>query len=905
MNCGITCFIERGPIWSLAVLIELLLALGVRGESSNTATNSGNAPLDLAPFGYVFRASAPAGKNPPETQWLTNGRADVLAGVMWEEHRPVRQIEIQFAEEAPEPAQLSLEVTTSTPTEKQNNRPTWWTREYEVFPGDGTRTADGRRMVYESSREVIVQRLNKYPEGFRYEADPKGLIFVDKVRLRYLGSGKPPTVVALRVFGISTVVPLRVEVEWGFQPGQPARRFDGGIEVYNGCLGALESLSASSGVVITGADAWRSEPASRGRQGIQAEISYVPDDAQEVRFRPSIDLPTGSSGLLTYHPNRTVVTLRTAAGSFSFAPRDLEAGEPILVPSLGFFVSKAGRHQSATEYARQVVASKPRTIRQRVRQMPEQSLARALAEQYTTNRPPYPHPECEPPMTIEVPDELASAAWRLAFWHVQRRCIKEGDTYQIYIWPYKALLGQESWRIFYALDLLGEHTITRSGFEPWFRSQGQMVARGMFSDQNGALNVSGWDLNHAQGHGSMLYAMAQHYLLTGDKAWLTEHRTNFNAACEWIERQRQQWTGKVGRDSWSAGLVPPCEMGDYADWRSLYQTSVFYWRGLRSAAEALSEVEPETGARFRQQAEDFRQAIIRATDRSIALAPVIRVSDGTYRRYIPPQPYLRGLCEQITNPFGGAHAGSLVMDGDLGAAALGLGVLPGDDARLDETLDVLEDVIYHDNWMVRKHASERLPNHPESWFTIGGYYYQCGYSQSALAHLYRDDVPNYLRSTFNQYAADVDPEKGYQFREHPNRTGEGNGGDKTFEVAAFLERMRAMFVMEDDGRLWLARATPRAWLEQSKRISVQNAPTQYGTVGYEISSEVQENRITATVELPTRGTPKSLLLRLRHPKAAPLRSVEVNGKSWKNFEKDKEAIHLEGLKGAVTVRANY
>ena len=78
-------------------------------------------------------------------------------------------------------------------------------------------------------------RLPRKPGGVRYEADPKGLIFVDKVRLRYLGTGKPPTVVAMRVFGIS-----------------------------------------------------------------------------------SIDLPTGSSGLLTYHPNRTVVTLRTAGGSFSF-----------------------------------------------------------------------------------------------------------------------------------------------------------------------------------------------------------------------------------------------------------------------------------------------------------------------------------------------------------------------------------------------------------------------------------------------------------------------------------------------------------------------------------------------------------------------------------------------------------
>ena len=88
-------------------------------------------------------------------------------------------------------------------------------------------------------------------------------------------------------------------------------------------------------------------------------------------------------------------------------------------------------------------------------------------------------------------------------------------------------------------------------------------------------------------------------------------------------------------------------------------------------------------------------------------------------------------------------------------------------------------------------------------------------------------------------------------------------------------------------------------------ITVKNAPTQFGTVGYEILSDVQNDRITATVELPARGTPKSLLLRLRHPKAAPLRSVEVNGKNWKNFDRDKEAIHLEGLTGSVKVRANY
>ena len=188
-------------------------------------------------------------------------------------------------------------------------------------------------------------------------------------------------------------------------------------------------------------------------------------------------------------------------------------------------------------------------------------------------------------MTIEVPDELAANAWRLAYWHVKRRCIPENGVYQIYIWPYRALLGQESWRIFVALDSLGEHAIPRSGFTPWFKSQGQMVARGMYSSKEGALNVSGWDLNHGVGHGAMLYAIAQHYLLSGDKAWLQEHVQNVKAACEWIVRERRQWIGLVGHEAWSSGLIPPCELGDYADWRSLYQTNFMFWRGLKSAAE--------------------------------------------------------------------------------------------------------------------------------------------------------------------------------------------------------------------------------------------------------------------------------------------------------------------------------
>ena len=104
----------------------------------------------------------------------------------------------------------------------------------------------------------------------------------------------------------------------------------------------------------------------------------------------------------------------------------------------------------------------------------------------------------------------------------------------------------------------------------------------------------------------------------------------------------------------------------------------------------------------------------------------------------------------------------------------------------------------------------------------------------------------------------------------------------------------------------MARARHAArWLEQDKKISVRNAPTHFGPLAYEIVSDVDNNKINATVEMPTRNPPKSVVLRFRHPKSAPIKGVEVNGKDWKPFNPEKETVELKGLSGTVTVTAKY
>ena len=81
--------------------------------------------------------------------------------------------------------------------------------------------------------------------------------------------------------------------------------------------------------------------------------------------------------------------------------------------------------------------------------------------------------------------------------------------------------------------------------------------------------------------------------------------------------------------------------------------------------------------------------------------------------------------------------------------------------------------------------------------------------------------------------------------------------------------------------------------------------THFGPVGYGIVSDADNGKITATVEMPSRNPLKSVLLRFRHPKALPMKSVTVNGNPWADFDPVKEVISLHDVMGNIKVESNY
>jgi hypothetical protein len=116
-----------------------------------------------------------------------------------------------------------------------------------------------------------------------------------------------------------------------------------------------------------------------------------------------------------------------------------------------------------------------------------------------------------------------------------------------------------------------------------------------------------------------------------------------------------------------------------------------------------------------------------------------------------------------------------------------------------------------------------------------------------------------------------------------------------------------MLVFEDPNEpvLWLAKATPQGWLENGRKISVTGAPTRFGTVGYELRSEIAKGKIFGTVTLPAGAIQPIIKVRVRVPENKKIKSVLVNGQPWKDFDSAQDVVVLgSSLKGQVKLEVS-
>jgi hypothetical protein len=689
---------------------------------------------------------------------------------------------------------------------------------------------------------------------------------------------------------------MDVEIEWGFRTGAAERDFDGRLEPYVALVGPIAPLPGDEGTTVGDKSAWRSRSTGDGRRGIVVPLLYAPSIGPGLESR---------------------LTVRTGSGGFTFSIRDLEKG-PILIPEQGVFVSKAGSGETARGFTRELEAKGLKSIRQMTREHGEAAswdeVMREVRLWTCPDGTPVPHfPEVpDPVMKVQLSDERWTEAWRAASNQLQGR----------HLWP---ALGHEIGRVARDMELVGLHAEVMPVYDYFLASPG-VKSDGDLTDGKGSLEWAK-SMRHDMGYshegthpstGRLLFSMCERYFLTGDREWFLKHRARLQAAADWIIGERKRYMkGTPNRDRlFVAGLMPPCMLGDYAlpasDWHWYYGDNALSLQGLQRFADVLAEIDPAAGRKYQREAAAFRKALRRALVEEAALAPVRLGRDGMYRSYIPRMAYAGGR----TGPEVGApqFPEADLFWGSLGAAEP-FAAIDANDFRIVDTLDTMEEMgTYADDGInagpftkpLREDEEARAKkglSKSDSWFWRT-YSFLPKISFNSNIYLLQDDVPGFLRFWMNSYAGMTGANGKLWEHSHLGSYADCDTPD-TMTAGWFVENFRNLLVMEEGPSLWLARATPRSWLEQGRRISVANAPTYFGTLAYEIVSDTDHGSITATIELPVRRPVRSLFLRLRHPRAAAIKSVTVNGRRSRAFDPSREVIKLTGLTGKVVVEARY
>ena len=369
----------------------------------------------------------------------------------------------------------------------------------------------------------------------------------------------------------------------------------------------------------------------------------------------------------------------------------------------------------------------------------------------------------------------------------------------------------------------------------------------------------------------MLYSVAQHYLLSRDRASFEALLPQTLKALDWCLAQMQE---AVRHPAPAQGLIL-APLNDLSHDPSAWAfNEAYFFAGVDLLGRALAEIHHPRAGECKAAAQAFHQDIERAFGHASMLAPLVQLRDHTWTAYVPSDALTPRRLFDVwyptdvdTGPLHLSRLKALDPDGDLTTAML----------------NDHEDNLFYKCWSM---AAEPV------------------YNQHATAYLLRDDPQAAIRAFYSMMASAFSHTV---FEPVEHRWGWGQYFGPPSTDGAWFELYRNMLIREqDDGSLLLGQATPRTWLEDGKQIQVQRAPTYYGPISLTINSHAASGKIEANVDLDGANRPTALIVRLRHPTQAAIQSVMVNGGNWTDFDIAKEWVRVpQPAQDHYRIEANY
>ena len=457
---------------------------------------------------------------------------------------------------------------------------------------------------------------------------------------------------------------------------------------------------------------------------------------------------------------------------------------------------------------------------------------------------------------FRVPERAVNDLFRASLWHALRLPRRHGgaEANVAIDLPYSNFAYSQTgtpWPVNQAVyvdymlyDLRGYPALASEELEVQFRNN---------QDADG--HVSGY-ANWVVYTPAMLYAVAQNYLLSNDRAAFDRLLPQSLKALDWCLAEIARASEAEGP---ARGLVrgPLNDLTGEGVWAF---NQAYLFAGLDLFGRALERHGHPRAGDARQGARQVRESIARGFGAASTQSPVVQLRDGTWAPYVPAEALTPRRLLDLWYP----------TDVDTGAVhLLRLKALPARGVLGDALVNDHEDNLFYKGWGI---ANEPV------------------YNQHATAYLLRDEPEAAVRA-FYSYMASAFSHSVFEPVEHRWTHGQYFGPPST--DGAWFELYRNMLVLErDDDVLVIGEATPRAWLRDGQKIELERVPTYYGPVSATFDSRAQAGEIKADVLLSERQRPNALHVRFRHPDSKRMQSVTVNGRAWTDFDAAGEWVRL-------------
>jgi hypothetical protein len=354
-----------------------------------------------------------------------------------------------------------------------------------------------------------------------------------------------------------------------------------------------------------------------------------------------------------------------------------------------------------------------------------------------------------------------------------------------------------------------------------------------------------------------LYAIAQNYLLSRNNRQFERLLPFALKTMEWCLSEITK--ARNGEDNHSGLILAALNDLSHSKHEWAF-TQAYFAGGLQLFGRALNIYGHERAKEVSEVAAEMQKDVVNAFSKTSVRSPVVQLADGTWINYISTDAMTpRRIIDQW-----------YPTDVDTGPLHLSrLGVFEPDSWQTTAMINDHEDNLFFKN--------QGAANEPV-------------YIPQANTYLLRDEPKAAIRSFYSMMACAFSHE---QLTSLEHRWAHPVYYAPPSTDGAWFEIYRKMLLNEwNIDTLFIGQAIPRNWLTSGKKVIVKNAPSYFGPVSFIIEGENSENEIIADIDLSDRNLPEVLLIRFRHPKSLPIRSVWVNGEPWKDFSIEKEWIRI-------------